>query len=99
MLAATLAVAALAGATAVVVHVMSGKVQVGRRGMLERLGRFIPLHSVKIVIVAWQIVTQVSTLFVVGGAKKRVWVRSCGLLDGFRGAAQTSWWAPLGYLQ
>lgn len=62
MLAAVLAVAALAVAAAVVVYVMSGKVRRGRRGTLEHLGRFVPLHSVKIVIVAWQIVTQVSIL-------------------------------------
>ena len=59
-LAAILAVAVLVVAVAVVLYVMSGQVEAGRQGMVERLGRFIPLHSVKIVIVAWQILTQVS---------------------------------------
>lgn len=60
---AILAVAALVIAAAVVVYAMSGKVEVGRRGIIERLGRYIPLQSVKIVIVSWQIVTQVSESF------------------------------------
>lgn len=79
MLAAILAVAALAIAATVVVYIMSGKVEVGRQGMIERLRRFIPVHSVKIVIVAWQIVTQVS----VGGRIGWVSAPSCSLLDGF----------------
>lgn len=62
MLAAVLAVVALVVAVAVVVYVMSDKVRVGKRGMVERVGRYIPLQSVKIVIVAWQILTQVSAV-------------------------------------
>ena len=31
-------------------------------GMIERLGRYIPLQSVKIVVVAWKILTQVSLI-------------------------------------
>lgn len=30
------------------------------RGVVDRLGRYIPLTSVKIIVVAWQILTQVS---------------------------------------
>lgn len=29
------------------------------QGLIERLGRYIPLQSVKIVVVAWQILSQV----------------------------------------
>lgn len=62
MLAAVLVVLALVVAAGVIVYVMSDKVRGGKRGMIERVGRYIPLQSVKIVIVAWQILTQVSTV-------------------------------------
>lgn len=64
VLAAFLAVVALVVAVAVVVYVMSGKAGAGRGGMVDRVGRYIPLQSVKIVIVAWQILTQVSVVVV-----------------------------------
>lgn len=50
-------------AAAMVVYVMSGDVRGTRRGMIERVASYVPLHSVKIVIVAWQILTQVRTIF------------------------------------
>lgn len=62
MLAAALAVLALVVAASVGTYVMSGKSGVGKRRIVERLGRYIPLQSVKIVIVAWQILTQVSVV-------------------------------------
>eukprot|EP00752_Nemacystus_decipiens_P009914 g8846.t1 len=58
VLAAVFAVMALVVVIAIVVYVMSGKAGTGKRGIVERLGRYIPLQSVKIVIVAWQILTQ-----------------------------------------
>ena len=57
---AVLALVALSVCIAVVMYVMSGEAGcTGRRGPLGRLFRNIPLQSVKIVIVAWQIITQV----------------------------------------
>lgn len=50
---------ALLVAVAVVSYVVSDKVGEGSRGTVERLGRYIPLQSVKIVVVSWQILTQV----------------------------------------
>lgn len=48
-------------AVAVVSYGTSGKAggDAGRGTAVERLTRYIPLQSVKIVIVAWQIITQV----------------------------------------
>ena len=59
VLAAALAVIVVIGAAGVASYTMSG--QLGRRGQgtIERLTRFIPLPSLKIVIVVFQIVTQV----------------------------------------
>eukprot|EP00903_Cladosiphon_okamuranus_P013951 g12975.t1 len=62
VLASFLAVVALVVAVAVLAYAMSGKARAGRRGMVERLGRYIPLQSVKIVIVAWQILTQFTSV-------------------------------------
>lgn len=59
MLAAIFGVVALLVAVAVVSHVMSGKAGRGGKGLVERLTQYIPLQSVKIVIVVWQILTQV----------------------------------------
>ena len=44
---------------AVVSHVTSGKTGRGEKGLVERLTQYVPLQSVKIVVVAWQILTQV----------------------------------------
>lgn len=59
VLAAFLALAALCVAVAVVSYVMSGEHGSRGKGLAGRVARFIPLQSVKIVIVAWQILTQV----------------------------------------
>ena len=59
VLAAVLAVFFLFGAAAVASYTMSIPLEGGCRGTIERLTRFIPLQSVKIVVVALQIVTQV----------------------------------------
>eukprot|EP00752_Nemacystus_decipiens_P012586 g11146.t1 len=54
-----LAVAAVFLGVAFVTYVMSGEVgRMGRRGSFGRLVRSIPLQSLKIIIVAWQILTQ-----------------------------------------
>lgn len=59
--AVVLAVVVLLVAAAAVSYLMSGEAGVSReRGVIERLTQYIPLQSVKIVIVAWQILTQVS---------------------------------------
>ena len=62
MLAAVLAVVALLVAAAVVSYVTSGERETKELGIVERAGRYIPLQSLKIVIVAWQILTQVGTI-------------------------------------
>lgn len=54
-------VVALCVGAAVVSYVVSGEEQGTRRGPVARLLRNIPLQSVKIVIAAWQILTQVGT--------------------------------------
>ena len=60
VLAAFLAVvAALIVAVAVVSYATSGEGNGKGQGLVERVARYIPLQSVKIVIVVWQILTQV----------------------------------------
>ena len=81
MLAAFLAVGGLVVAVAVVVYVMSGKAGAGRRGVIERLGRYVPFQSVKIVIVAWQILTQVRVVRGMGSCH----VQSKGFIGWFDG--------------
>lgn len=57
---AVLAVGALIAAAAVISYVTLGEDGMGAgRGCIERVTRYIPLQSVKIVIAAWQILTQV----------------------------------------
>ncbi len=46
-------------ALAAVSYLLSGESGARRRGVVERVGRYIPLQSLKILIVAWQILTQV----------------------------------------
>lgn len=59
VLAVGLAVAALIAAIAVVSYATSGEGNGKGGGLVERVARYIPLQSVKIVLVAWQILTQV----------------------------------------
>lgn len=61
-MAASTTICALVGATAIS-YLVSGE-EAGGRHILHRLTRNIPLQSVKIIIVAWQILTQVSTVVV-----------------------------------
>ena len=42
-------------------YMLSGKSEDADKGIVVRVTRFIPLQSVKIVIVVWQILTQVRT--------------------------------------
>ncbi len=68
VVAAVLAVLALVVAAGAISYVLSGETEVGGRGVVERLRRYIPLQSVKIIVVAWQILSQVSWILVdVGG--------------------------------
>lgn len=59
VLAAVLTAVLLAAVVAVVSYVMSGESGERRRGLVDRVARYVPLQSFKIVIVAWQILTQV----------------------------------------
>ncbi|CAM9651378.1 unnamed protein product [Ectocarpus fasciculatus] len=60
---AVLAVGALIAAAAVISYVTSGEDGMGAgRGCIERVTRYIPLQSVKIVIAAWQILTQFTSI-------------------------------------
>ena len=43
-------------------YVVSADGEGKRRGLVERVARFIPLQSLKIIIVSWQILTQVRAL-------------------------------------
>lgn len=45
---------------AVVVYLLSADMKGPGQGMLDRLQRLVPFQSFKIIIVVWQIVTQVS---------------------------------------
>lgn len=54
-----LGVAILAGFVGFLTYMLSGQEQDTDQGIVARLARYIPLHSLKIVIVVWQILTQV----------------------------------------
>ena len=43
----------------IVLYLVSPDTRGSARGVVARMARFIPLQSLKIIIVAWQIVTQV----------------------------------------
>lgn len=60
VLAAVLAVVALVVTAGTISYVMSGETEVSGSGVVERLRRYIPLQSLKIIVVAWQILTQVN---------------------------------------
>ena len=51
----------LAAAVGIVIvsHLLSGEMVGSGRGIVDRLTRRVPMHSVKIVIIVWQILTQV----------------------------------------
>ena len=49
----------LVTAVTVISYLISGQSSNKRPGLVQRLARYIPLQSVKIIIVAWQILTQV----------------------------------------
>lgn len=59
MFAVGMAVLAVFVAVVVIMYVMSGEAGERRIYVFERLGWYVPLQSVKIVIVSWQILTQV----------------------------------------
>eukprot|EP00903_Cladosiphon_okamuranus_P005767 g5717.t2 len=61
-LAVVLAVVALVAAVAVESYATTGAGDGGGRGWVDRVVRYIPLQSIKIVIVAWQILTQFTAL-------------------------------------
>ena len=45
-------------------HLVSGEKEGARRGIVGRISRIVPLHALKIVIVAWQILTQVNVRYI-----------------------------------
>lgn len=59
MLAAALAAIALLAMVFLVSYLVSGKLEGTRRGVVNRIRHYIPFQSIKIVIVSWQILTQV----------------------------------------
>lgn len=71
ILAVVLSLVALAVAVAVVVYVMSGEARSEETGVIGCLARYIPLQSIKIVVVVWQILTQVRMAGV--GAGRSTW--------------------------
>ena len=60
-LAVILAFVVVFGFVALVSHLVSGRMGRADKGIVSRLARYVPLHSIKIVIVVWQIITQVSS--------------------------------------
>lgn len=59
VVAVLLTLAAILATVAVVSYVISGESGESGRGLVERVTKYIPLQSVKIAIVSWQILTQV----------------------------------------
>lgn len=64
MVVVVFALTVLLAAAVIATHTTSDQLEGGGRGRIERLTRYIPLQSIKIVIVAWQIVTQVRAVVV-----------------------------------
>lgn len=60
MLLAVVTIFATLAAVAFVYYLASTEMEGDARGLLARVMKLIPLHSFKIVIVTWQILTQVS---------------------------------------
>lgn len=58
-LAAVLAAIALVAVVFLVSYIVSGKLEGARRGFVNRIRQYVPFQSIKIVIVSWQILTQV----------------------------------------
>lgn len=54
------AVFVLFGGVALYMHLMSGEMDGARRGIVAWLTKRLPLQSIKILVVVWQIVTQAS---------------------------------------
>lgn len=59
VLASFVLVVVLSAAVAVASYVISAEGAGKPRGLVERVARYVPLQSLKIVIVSWQILTQV----------------------------------------
>lgn len=49
----------LCAAVALCMHLVSGEMEGGRRGVVHRILAHLPFQSIKIVVVVWQILTQV----------------------------------------
>lgn len=49
----------LGAAIALYMHLVSAEMEGARRGVIHRFARRLPLQSIKIVVVVWQILTQV----------------------------------------
>ena len=49
---------------AILNYMLSGQERGTDRGIVSRISRFIPLHSLKIIVVVWQILTQVGRALV-----------------------------------
>ena len=47
-------------AAAIIRYLMSSEIQGGGRGIVDRMTRHVPVQAMKIIIVAWQILTQVT---------------------------------------
>ena len=62
VLATVLAVVVPFIVVAVVLHLVSGNTDATEQGMVGRWQRVVPLQSIKIIIVAWQILTQVRVI-------------------------------------
>ena len=59
MLAIFLAVVIMLGTVAVAWYLVLGEAQHAERGLVQCLTRYVPLQSLKVIIVVWQILTQV----------------------------------------
>ena len=59
--AVVVAVLTLAVGLAIILYLVSAEKGDAGRGIVNRMMKRIPMHSVKIIIVVWQILTQVST--------------------------------------
>lgn len=67
-----LAVLAVLAGIVLFSYLVSGGMEEGAQGYVHRLVKFIPLQTVKIVIVAWQVLTQVNILAVYARVRRHV---------------------------
>lgn len=75
------AVSVLGAAIALYRHLVSGEMDGARRGIIHRFIKRLPLQAIKIVVVVWQILTQVRRHLTIHTDIRRT---TCVFLSGFK---------------